>query len=227
MMVLLLTVMNYRLWGNAVHEITSVLLFALFLLHNLWNKRWYSTLGRGRQTLRRLLNDGINLLLLIAMLVVLVSGVLISQTVFTSFGVRVSLIVHEIHILAGYLSFLFMAVHLGLHWEMLTMRARRWMGIEAASSLTYRLVSRGAAILIMGYGIHASFSRDIGSKLLMEHTFENWGSTPSLLEFTLDYLAIMGLYIGIAHYLLCYFKQIPPSFSLGNKRKKAVSVRSS
>lgn len=40
MAVLLPVTMNCRYMGNELHEIAGMLLSGLFILHNLWNRRW-------------------------------------------------------------------------------------------------------------------------------------------------------------------------------------------
>lgn len=198
---LLLLVMNYRFTGNETHELLGLLTCALFFLHNQWNRRWYGALRKGAWTPRRLLTTGVNGLLLAAMLAALASGALISQTVFAPLALQGSLRLHEIHTAAAYGAFLLTAVHLGLHWDMLASRLRRFLGITRRSAAD-RYLCHAAAICLMGYGIHASLTQHIGAKLLAEHPFELWGVAPSLLGFTLDYLAIWGLYTGATHYAL-------------------------
>lgn len=194
---MLLTVMNYRFMGNVVHEMIGVFLCILFLLHNQWNQRWYHSLGKGRIRPRRLLVDSIVLLLLAAILAVFVSGILISQTVFAPLGLRGSLTMHELHSGAAYSAFLLLAMHLGLHGEVLLLEVRRCLGLETISPIS-KFAGRSAMLLFMGYGVYASFARDIGDKLLVKHM---WGEMPSFASFTFDYLAIMGLYAGLIHYI--------------------------
>lgn len=201
MALLLLFVMNYRYAGNEAHEIGGVLLGALFFLHNGWNWRWYAALRKGRWTPRRMLLVGVDGLLLAAMLAALASGAAISQTVFAPLGLEASLFLYDVHSVAAYSAFLLTAIHLGLHWEALLARTQKWLG-AARESAARKYACHGVAAVLMLYGVYASFAQHIGDKLLAERSFALWGVEPSLVGFTVDYLAIFGLYVAAAHYLL-------------------------
>lgn len=62
-------------------------------------------------------------------------------------------------------------------------------------------------MLTIGYGIYASFTRHIGSKLLLQHGFNDWIAVPSLVGFILDYMMIMGCYVAITYYLTHLLKE--------------------
>lgn len=204
MTVLLLLIMDYRFTGNAFHEIGGVVLVLLFIFHNVLNWRWYQTFFKGRQSLRGICTTAVNLLLMAAVVTVLVTGVLISVTVFAPLSLRgSSLFVHDIHQGAGYVIFLLSAIHLGLHWEMIITKLKNWLKIEG-SSLSWALTSRVIAMAIITYGVYASFVNNIGTKLFMQQVFIGWGAVPSLWGFLLDYLSVMGCYVGITHYLFTF-----------------------
>ncbi|WP_176772794.1 DUF4405 domain-containing protein [Sporomusa acidovorans] len=194
--------MNYRYIGNSSHEIGGVVLALLFILHNMLNWRWYGYFFKGKQSLRRILMNLTNLLLVVAMVTVFVTGVLISVTVFAPLGIRSSsLFMHELHQGSAYASFILAAVHLGFHWEMLVAKCKNWLHIDGASR-GWIIMSRSVSIIVITYGIYASFVNQIGDNLLMQHNFAGWGAEISLRGFLLDYFAIMGCYVGITYYLL-------------------------
>ena len=201
MTLLLLVIMDYRFTGNAYHEIGGVVLALLFVFHNVLNWRWYTVFFKGRQNFRRLLMTLINLFLAVTMGTVFVTGVLISVTVFAPLGIRgEGLLLHDLHQGAAYLSLILAAIHLGLHWEMLMAKLRNWLHIDG-SGLGWSIMCRFVSIIVIAYGIYASFENHIGANLLMQHAFAGWGAEPSLWEFLLDYLSIMGCYVGITYYL--------------------------
>lgn len=202
MTVLLLLIMNYRFMGNAFHEIGGAVLAFLFIFHNVLNRRWYVVLFKGRQSIRRVLMTFVNLLLVAAMVVALSTGVLISATVFAPLGLRSSdLFVHDLHQGAAYASFVLVAIHLGMYWEMLIVKFKNWLHIDD-SSLGWGITSRIVSIVVIAYGFYASFTNNIGEKLLMQRIFVGWGEEPSLWGFLLDHFAIVGCYVSITYYLL-------------------------
>ena len=207
MMVLVLLIMDYRFTGNVFHEIAAVVLALLFIFHNILNRRWYQVFIKGRQSLVRVILTLFNLLLLVAMVTVFVTGVLISQNVFAPLGIGSrSLFLHELHQGAAYASLILIAIHLGLHWEMLMARLKNWLRIDS-SSLGWGITSRITSIAIIAYGVYASFVNNIGANLVMQHVFMGWGAKPTLWRFFFDYFSIVGCYIGVTYYLMYYLRR--------------------
>lgn len=130
-----------------------------------------------------------------------VTGVLISVTAFAPLGILSgSLLVHDLHQGSAYASLILIAIHLGLHWEMLMAKLKNWLHIDG-SSFGWVITSRITSIVVITYGVYASFTNHIGANLLMQHVFAGWAAEPSLWWFLLDYLAIVGCYVGITYYL--------------------------
>ena len=194
-------VMDYRFTGNVVHEIIGLFLVLLFFLHNHLNRYWYVTIGKGNQSLLRVISTATNLLLIVMMLVVTVTGVLISQTVFVAFSLSGHLWVHQLHTFSAYSSFILCGIHLGLHWSAVWRKLCRELSLDS-TRVRVVLLGRVTSLFIIGYGIHASFSHQIGSKLMFEHVFGGWGGKPSLIDFLIDYPAILGCYTLVTHYLV-------------------------
>jgi len=203
MAVLILIVVDYRFIGNSVHEILGLSAVLMFIVHNVLNRRWYLTLFKGKMNLRRLLNAVVDLLLLAMMMLLIVTAVLISQTIFAAVSLNGDIMAHQLHMMAGYWCFILGSIHLGFHWEMLVGKMCRWLEISCTNCDI--MVNRIFSIFIIGYGSYVSFSRHIGSKLLVQHTFSDWAAAPP--SFALDYLAIMGCYIGVTYYLMNLFKK--------------------
>jgi len=197
----LLAVMDYRFTANAIHEIFGVFIVLLFFIHNVLNRCWFTAIGKGKMNLLRILNIATNLLLVAMMLLVTVTGVLISQTVFSFFPLRGTLLVHELHTFSAYMGLILCGIHLGFHWNALWGKLCRWLSLDC-TSFSYIILSRIASLIIIGYGIYASFTRHIGSKLLFQHVFWGWSAKSSLGGFLFDYMAIMGCYVAITYYLI-------------------------
>lgn len=200
MVLSLVVVMDYRFIENAIHEMLGLFTLLLIIIHNTINRQWYKAIGKGKLDLLHILKTIANMLLLVMMVLVAVTGFLISQTVFASFSLNDSILAHQLHILSAYLGFILIAIHLGFHWNGLWVKLCTWLKIDRTS---YRciLISRIAIAIILSYGIYASFERNIGSKLLLQHVVNDWSSTPSLVGFIVDYAAIKGCYVAITYYL--------------------------
>lgn len=48
--------MAYSLIGELFHEITGSLIFILFIIHHILNRRWYGTIAKGKYNAKHILN---------------------------------------------------------------------------------------------------------------------------------------------------------------------------
>ena len=125
----LLFLMGYQLWGEAPHEWVGAGMFVLFILHHLLNGSWHKNLLRGKYTPMRVLMLGIDTLVLIAMLLQMYSGIVMSRHVFSFLGIGGGMMLtRRLHILGAYWGFALMSLHLGLHWRRLMGMAKNGLG---------------------------------------------------------------------------------------------------
>jgi hypothetical protein len=201
MTALLLFAMAYRITGDASHEWIGVAVSILFVVHNAVNWRWYRGLFKGKYDIRRVLNTAVNLLLFAAMTTLVVSGISLSRTVFAFMGFNGGMGVRQAHTSAAYWGLILIAVHIGMHWEMIMAAMRRMMKIMEPNRLR-TMTLRVITALIFVYGVYASFDREMGAKLFLGYSFDFWNpDRPAVLFFTSN-LAIMGVYVCITHYAL-------------------------
>jgi cytochrome b561 len=155
----MLVEMAYNFTRNMVHELIGISLFTLFIIYNILNRRWYQTIFRGKMNVRRILNITVNLLLLVAMVIVMISAIPISRIIFTFLQIHNSgLIARQIHTLAAYWGLILMAIHIGMHWGMIIGGVRKMIGISGRSRVR-TIVLQFFAVLIVVNGVQASFSR--------------------------------------------------------------------
>lgn len=201
MTVLMLTAMAYRITGNTAHELVGVSIGVLFVVHNLVNRRWYQAILKGKYHVFRALNTAVNLLLVVTMAALMVSGILISRTVFAFLPISDGAFARQIHILAVYWLFILVSIHVGMHWEMLINAARKMTGMIEPNRVCAGVL-RVLALLIAIVGVYASLERDIGSKLILYYTYDYWDPDTSTLIFFAEYLSILGMYISGTYYVL-------------------------
>lgn len=120
MTLLLLFLMGYQFWGDAAHEWVGAGMFLLFIAHHALNLGWYKTLLKGKYTGVRILQLIVNLLLFLTMLGMMVSGIMLSRHVFAFLPIDGGMSFARLtHMAASYWGFVLMALHLGLHWNMI------------------------------------------------------------------------------------------------------------
>lgn len=155
MSVLLPVLMAFILTGQKAHEWIGSAMFVMFITHNLLNFRWYKNLQKGKYTAFRIFQTVVNLSVFICMIGLMVSGIMMSRYPFAFLSIhgRMS-IARELHMLASYWGFIFMSVHVGLHWNMIKMMMRKAVRIARPSGAR-KVILRVIAAGIAAYGVYA------------------------------------------------------------------------
>lgn len=121
----LLFLMGYQFWGETAHEWVGAGMFILFLAHHILNGNWHRNLFRGKYSPMRIFLTAVDVLTLFSMLAQMYSGIVLSRHVFAFLPIESGLaLARRLHILGSYWGFLFMSLHLGLHWNMVINRLK-------------------------------------------------------------------------------------------------------
>lgn len=206
MTVALMLLMAYELVGQAAHEWIGAGMFGLFIIHNLINLKWYGGLFKGKYTPYRVLQTVLVAMVLAAMLIQAVSGIVLSRHLFSFLPIRGGTrLARTLHMLGAYWGFVFMSLHLGIHWNIMLYAVRKMAG---ASSPRRTMLLRGLAGVIACYGVYAFFRRGIASYLLLKTQFAFFDFEEPIIFFFADYLAVMGVFAASGHYLATSLKQL-------------------
>jgi hypothetical protein len=200
---ILMTLVSIVLMGGAylfpadiVHEILGVVLFVLWATHVILNHRWYGNLFRGRYNARRVIQTFINCGILICTIFLMISGIILSNHIFTFLGIESGLgFARVAHLLASHWYFLFMSLHIGLHVAMIAGKMN--VPRKGLSSIIIRMIF----ILISLYGIYAFIIRGIWRYLILQQQFFFFDLERGYALFTLDYISIIILFATCIHYL--------------------------
>jgi hypothetical protein len=198
---LLLIGLAYWWLGNTVHELVGTGMFLLLMVHNVFNRRWYGTVPNARREARGLVNIGLTVLLLMAMVTLLVTSVLISETLSGLMPPYGGLTARQMHILSAYWALVIVSIHLGLRWPMIMGVARKLFGISNPSAAR-TVALRACAIILALHGVWSSFALGIGTKLAMQMTLDWWNFEDSVAGFFVHCIAIAGLYIFVTYYAM-------------------------
>ncbi|MNC22461.1 hypothetical protein D3C75_704630 [compost metagenome] len=200
MTILLLILMAFMLTGQKAHEWFGAAMIVMFITHNILNFKWYKNLLKGRYTPLRIVQTIVNFAVLLSMIGLMVSGIMMSGYVFAFLSIKGGMsFARELHMLASYWGYIFMSLHLGLHWNMIMNMVRKTAKAAPASS-NRKIVARGIATAIAAYGVYAIIRHDIASYLFMKNTFIFFDFDRSPILFFAEYLAMMGLWVYIAYY---------------------------
>lgn len=213
MTIALVLLMPYELVGQAAHEWIGIGIFILFIVHHILNGKWSRNALKGKYTPLRIWQTILVIFVLASMIGSMVSGVILSRHALSFLPISGGRsFARRLHMLASYWGFVLMSLHLGLHWSMMMGMARK---LVKNVSFVRTWMLRILALVIAGYGIFAFVRREIGSYMFLKIQFVFFDFVEPLIFFLLDYVAVMGLFVFIGHYLAEILKR------WSRKRKQA------
>lgn len=197
----LLFLMGYQFWGDVAHEWAGAGLFVLFVAHHVLNGNWYKGLLRGKYSPARVFLLIVDLLVLLSMIGLMVSGIRLSNYVFAGLEIRGGMsFARLLHMAASHWGFVLMALHLGMHWGMFMGLTKKALKLKQPSPVRKILLPiLGAGIAV--YGLLVFIRRDLLTYMLVRTQFVFLDFGESIPFFYLEYLAMMGTFIFLAHYV--------------------------
>ena len=208
MTALLPLLMAYSLIGEDIHEILGVCMFVLFIAHHVINRKWWTSIFKGKYNAARLLNTAVNLLLAVFMLLQPVSGILLSKHILKEVAISgAASTMRTIHMTLAYWGFIMMSIHLGLHIRAVSAKLKGKMNKAVKYTITVIF------LLIAAYGVYAFIHRGIADYMFMKVMFAFFDFSESKVLLLLDYAAIMVLATEAAYW-------IQKALLLAGKRKK-------
>ena len=159
----------------------------------------------GRSNPSRIFLLVVDLFLSAAMLGLMVSGMILSNHVFAFLPISGgTAFARLLHMVSSYWGFVLMALHLGLHWGMLRGAAKKLLPVI------------GAGIAL--YGLTVLIKRNLLSYMFLRTQFVFLDFGESMILFYLDYLAMMGLFVFLAHYGAVFLRKLSAKNSRRNKK---------
>ncbi|MBO7583524.1 MAG: DUF4405 domain-containing protein [Treponema sp.] len=187
---------NYLFPADLVHEILGVGLFVLWVVHIILNRRWYGAIFRGKYNPYRVMQTVINCCILICTIFLMISGIILSNHVFTFLNIQSGLGFARIaHLLASHWYYLFMSVHIGLHVGRLF------------QNVTAKIIPRILLALACIYGLYAFIARGVWKYLILQQQFFFFDFERGYVLFALDYISIIILFATISHLIASRLKK--------------------
>ncbi|MDR0662626.1 MAG: DUF4405 domain-containing protein [Spirochaetaceae bacterium] len=198
MTLLLLFLMAFHITGENAHMVSGAAMCVLVIVHLILNRIWVRTIHKGRYNAVRTFRLVFNILLFLTMSGLVASGIMMSpiRQFFDFFPLDIARTLH--HVLA-YWVFILVSIHIGIYLKKMTGMMR--IKSTANTSRKYaKAVWLSIIVLITAYGLYAFVNRQIYSYMffLNQYTFFDYDQPVYL--FYIDYLAVMGAFIIIAHY---------------------------
>jgi len=184
---------------NLPHEIFGTVLFALIGWHLAVNRTWFRNLLRGRYDTRRTITLVLHLLLIANMLVLLMTSVVISKSVFELLPIPDSIYLRDVHWFAAYWVMVIVGLHLGLHWARVMTMVRTTLRLSPKNSAR-TLVLRIAVALLGGFGVWSCTVLGVWAKLTFTYSLEFWDFTAAVMPFFGHWAGVVSLPAIMAHY---------------------------
>lgn len=163
------------------------------------NGSWIRNLLKGRYHPVRMMQAGLVLLILCAMIGLMISGIILSCHALSFLPIKGGRsFARNLHMISAYWGFVLVSIHLGFHWNMIMGMAKK---LFPRSSAVRKWTGRILAFMIAGYGIYAFIKRYIGVYMLLRSHFVFFDYEEPLVFFYLDYIAVMGLFVLIGNYI--------------------------
>ena len=207
---------NYLFPADLIHEILGVGLFVLWGVHIALNRHWYGAIFRGKYNPYRVMQTVINCCILICTIFLMISGIILSNHIFTFLNIQGGLGFARItHLLASHWYYLFMSLHIGLHVGMISNKLCHSRASTRESSETeiigsspiMTLVEKILLALVCAYGIYAFIARGVWKYLILRQQFFFFDLDRGYVLFALDYISIIILFATISHLIALRLKK--------------------
>ena len=202
---------NYLFPADIVHEILGVALFVLWAVHITLNRRWYGAIFKGKYNPYRVMQTIINCCILICTIFLMISGIILSNHIFTFLNIQGGLGFARIaHLLASHWYYLFMSLHIGLHVGMIFgNKGTSTSADPSTGSGTTRtaIIPRIILALVCAYGIYAFIARGVWKYLILQQQFFFFDLERGYILFALDYISIIILFATISHFIAKLLKK--------------------
>ena len=187
---------NFLFPAEIVHEILGVGLFVLWGVHIFLNHRWYDAIFRGKYNPYRIMQTVINCGILLCTIFLMISGIILSNHLFTFFNIQSGLGFARIaHLLASHWYYLFMSLHIGLHM------GRLFQNIVA------KILPRILLALTCLYGLYAFIARGVWKYLVLKQQFFFFDLERGYILFAMDYISIIILFVVVSRLVAASLKR--------------------
>lgn len=200
MYVLFLILMGQSVLRGAVHEWLGIAVGMLFILHNVLNYKWYNALFKGKYTALRTIQTAVNFLLVLAVLGCAVSGILISQHIFSVGNGGTIEFGRHLHLVVTAWAFVLMTVHLGLHWSLFVAIGNKIsLSVKARRNLHILCCVLAAGLCL--YGLYQFVDRRFWEELFHRIDYQKeYNYTMSLPAYFAGTAALSVPFVAVAHY---------------------------
>ena len=203
MTICFICIMKIMITGISLHEKLGLIILGLVILHIILNYRWVKGMALRifdtKLNLVTKISVILNVILAVLTILLVVSGILISVTIFTDIAAENRDLWANIHKKSSLLLFICISVHVGLHWKMIMFGFKNMFKIKGFNQIrTYIL--RSIAVVIMLFGLLSLLKNPILQDTFKINKEGEIKNTSTKMQAIIEYTSIMGLFIGGTYY---------------------------
>ena len=207
---------NYLFPADIIHEILGAGLFILWGVHITLNRRWYSAIFKGKYNPYRIMQTVINCGILICTVFLMISGIILSNHLFTFLNIQSGLGFARIaHLLASHWYYLFMSMHIGMHVGMIANKIAQKKDTSKESSneesqpqnSARKIIFNILLAIVCAYGLYAFIVRGVWKYLILRQQFFFFDLERGYILFAVDYISIIILFATISHLVATKLKK--------------------
>lgn len=195
-------IMKIKITGMHLHEILGLWILIFVIIHNLLNFKWIKSVSKKlfdeSLNTRTKISCYLNMILAVLVTVTVVSGLLVSVTIFRNITTENRELWANVHKISALLTFIGISIHVGLHWKMIMHAFRTMFKIKGFSAVR-QFVLRAMSIIIIALGI-VSLSNNYILKNIFNINDTNEKKQVTKLQAVIEYASVMGLFVGGTYY---------------------------
>lgn len=199
MLGLLLMALGYWWLENLAHEIFGTAMFLLLGRHLYSNRRQLTKLFAVGGDRRRQICAALHVLLAINVVVLLITSVVISKSVFSFLPFPDSVRVREVHWFCAYWVMIFIGAHIGLHWSRVTGIVSSTLTLPK-TNLAMKVGIRIVVLLFVTFGLWSFSVLSVWTKLTFNYSLDFWDFNNSVAPFFGHWIGVTSLPAIVAHY---------------------------
>lgn len=165
----------------------------------------------------------VNIAVLATMLCLGYSGIVMSRNVFAFLHIGKGMaLARSMHLAASYWGFVFISLHLGLHWGMLIGLFRKLTKGKAPATVVW--IMRAVAAAVAVFGAILFIKADIFSYMFLQNDFAFFGFNKSAFSVFAEYIMMMGTWVFIGYYIAKILRLFSKKPNAGTEKTKLIRI---
>lgn len=197
-------IMKIKITGMNLHEKLGISILILVCIHLILNYKWIKGVtgklfDKNMKPIVKI-SYCLNVLLCLLILLIVISGIMISVTIFTHISTENRLLWANVHKIASLLAFICISIHVGMHWRFIMAGFKKGFGIKNTNRIRTSIL-RLITVVIMVFGIISLANNSILKKAFNINS-QTVHKNTTKVQAAFEYVSIMGLFIGGTYYTL-------------------------